>query len=70
MTLAAEHTTAQQLDDPELAEAIQSAEEWLTHIAEKIRARKLPPNSQSLQWAEEEYAALVAEVMHRKTAMR
>lgn len=65
MTHTATATTAQQLDDTELAEALQSAEEWLTHIAEKIRARKLPPNSQSLEWAEGDYEALIAEWIRR-----
>ncbi len=58
-------TTAQQLDDPELAEALQSAEEWLTLIAEKIRARKLPANSKSLEWAEADYATLITEWIRR-----
>ncbi len=62
--------TAQQLDDLELFEALKSAEEWLLYIGRKPKRGTLPANSQSLQWAEEQYAALVAEVMHRKSAMR
>lgn len=58
-------TTAQQLDDTALAEALKSAEEWLTHIAEKIRAKKLPPNSKSLEWAEADYEALITEWIRR-----
>lgn len=58
-------STAQHLDDCALAEALQSAEEWLTHIAEKIRAKRLPQNSKSLEWAEADYAALIAEWIRR-----
>ena len=66
MTLAAQPVTAQQLEDIELAEAIKSAEEWLIDIRDKTRAEKLPPNSQSLEWAEADYEALIAEWIRRQ----